>query len=159
MHTNTNRKILVLACWFSNVNKVFVFQGNKRLAVEDGSDSASSSSCLAGKHLEGRSLPLKARYGVNAWKRWASSPSDQSDDTKVNDSSKPGNCLVYFLHWHSVIVWAQVLRCLWKTCTVFGWQRSACFSSCCSLKKQLVVAESWGAKCGSVPVCEGGVQA
>ncbi|GAA6219149.1 zinc finger MYM-type protein 2 [Lates japonicus] len=64
-------------------------QGNKRRAVEESSDSASSSSSHpAGRCSEGRSLPLKARYGINAWKRWALSPSDQSDDTKVKDGSK-----------------------------------------------------------------------
>ncbi|XP_029386130.1 zinc finger MYM-type protein 2 [Echeneis naucrates] len=64
-------------------------QGNKRQAVEEGSDSTSSSSSHpAGGYLEGRSLPLKARYGINAWKRWALSP-DQSDDTKVKDGSTP----------------------------------------------------------------------
>lgn len=35
-----------------------------------------------------RSLPLKARYGIHAWKRWALS---SSEDTKVEDGSKPGN--------------------------------------------------------------------
>ncbi|XP_070831912.1 zinc finger MYM-type protein 2 [Chaetodon trifascialis] len=65
-------------------------QGNKRQAVEESSDPASSSSSHpTGRHSEGRSLPLKARYGIHAWKRWALSPSDQSDDTKVKDSSKP----------------------------------------------------------------------
>ncbi|XP_053295434.1 zinc finger MYM-type protein 2 isoform X2 [Pleuronectes platessa] len=65
-------------------------KGNKRLAVEEGSDSASSpSSNPAGIRSGGRSLPLKARYGINAWKRWALSRSHQSDDTKVKDGSKP----------------------------------------------------------------------
>ncbi|TDH06584.1 hypothetical protein EPR50_G00114950, partial [Perca flavescens] len=65
-------------------------QGNKRLAVEESSDLASSSSSHpTDRHSAGRALPLKARYGVNAWKRWALSPSDQSDDTKVKDSFKP----------------------------------------------------------------------
>ncbi|XP_044071844.1 zinc finger MYM-type protein 2 [Siniperca chuatsi] len=65
-------------------------QGNKRQAVEESSDLASSSSPHAtARHSEGRSLPLKARYGIHAWKRWALSPSDQSDDTKEKDSSKP----------------------------------------------------------------------
>ncbi|XP_060944447.1 zinc finger MYM-type protein 2 [Limanda limanda] len=64
--------------------------GNKRFAVEECSDSASSSSSNpAGKRSGGRSLPLKARYGINAWKRWALSRSHQSDDTKVKDGSKP----------------------------------------------------------------------
>ncbi|XP_074550798.1 zinc finger MYM-type protein 2 [Halichoeres trimaculatus] len=59
-------------------------QGNKRQAVEESPDPASSS-----KPSEGRSLPLKARYGVHAWKRWAMSASDKSTDTKVKDHSKP----------------------------------------------------------------------
>ncbi|XP_026231812.1 zinc finger MYM-type protein 2 isoform X2 [Anabas testudineus] len=60
-------------------------QGNKRQAVEEGSGLASSSSShVAG----GRSFPLKTRYGINAWKRWALSSVDQSDDTKVKDESK-----------------------------------------------------------------------
>ncbi|KAM7406900.1 hypothetical protein PAMA_002883 [Pampus argenteus] len=64
-------------------------QGNKRLAVEEADVASSSSSHPAGRHSEGRSLPLKARYGINAWKRWALSLSDQSDDTKVKDGSTP----------------------------------------------------------------------
>ncbi|XP_075993910.1 zinc finger MYM-type protein 2-like [Genypterus blacodes] len=57
-------------------------RGNKRQAVEAGSDLASPSSpCPADGHSKGRSLPLKARYGVNAWKRWVLS-SDQSDGSK-----------------------------------------------------------------------------
>ncbi|XP_008279816.1 zinc finger MYM-type protein 2 [Stegastes partitus] len=65
-------------------------RGNKRQAVEQSTDLASSSSSnSASKLSEGRSLPLKARYGINAWKRWALSPTDESDDTKVKDDSKP----------------------------------------------------------------------
>ncbi|XP_049449817.1 zinc finger MYM-type protein 2 isoform X2 [Epinephelus fuscoguttatus] len=65
-------------------------QGNKRQAVEESSDLVSSSSSNpAGRRSEGRSLPLKARYGINAWKRWALSASDQSDDTKEKGDSKP----------------------------------------------------------------------
>ncbi|KAM3862189.1 zinc finger MYM-type protein 2 [Diretmus argenteus] len=65
-------------------------QGNKRQAVEGASGPASSSPPhLANRHTEGRSLPLKARYGVNAWKRWALSSPDQSEDTKGKDGPKP----------------------------------------------------------------------
>uniref|UniRef100_A0A8C4EUV3 Zinc finger, MYM-type 2 n=1 Tax=Dicentrarchus labrax TaxID=13489 RepID=A0A8C4EUV3_DICLA len=71
------------------VSVVFVLQGNKRRAVEESSDLASSSSSSP----TGRSLPLKARYGIHAWKRWALSPSDQSDDTKVKDSRTKSNLL------------------------------------------------------------------
>uniref|UniRef100_A0A8C9Y5E2 Zinc finger MYM-type containing 2 n=1 Tax=Sander lucioperca TaxID=283035 RepID=A0A8C9Y5E2_SANLU len=68
--------------------------GNKRLAVEESSDLASSSSSHpTDRHSPGRALPLKARYGVNAWKRWALSPSDQSDDTKVKDTRSKSNLL------------------------------------------------------------------
>ncbi|XP_036965330.1 zinc finger MYM-type protein 2 [Acanthopagrus latus] len=64
-------------------------QGNKRLAVEESSEPVSSSSSHpTGKQSEGRSLPLKAHYGIHAWKRWALSSSDQSDDTKGKDRSK-----------------------------------------------------------------------
>lgn len=38
-----------------------------------------------------RSLPLKARYGIHAWKRWVLSSSEKTEDTKVEDGSKPGN--------------------------------------------------------------------
>ncbi|CAJ1079078.1 zinc finger MYM-type protein 2 isoform X2 [Xyrichtys novacula] len=65
-------------------------QGNKRRAVEESSDLASSSSSNPpGKPSERRSLPLKVRYGVHAWKRWAMSAPDKSSDTKVKDRSKP----------------------------------------------------------------------
>uniref|UniRef100_A0A3Q3JWW1 TRASH domain-containing protein n=1 Tax=Monopterus albus TaxID=43700 RepID=A0A3Q3JWW1_MONAL len=71
---------------FPQVIFVFVLQGNKRQAVEESSNLAMSSSPhSAGRRSEGRSLPLKARYGINAWKRWALSPSDQSDDTKYEN--------------------------------------------------------------------------
>lgn len=59
--------------------------------MEESSDLASASSSSsnpADRLSEGRSLPLKARYGIHAWKRWALS--DQSDDTKVKEGSKPG---------------------------------------------------------------------
>uniref|UniRef100_A0A669DIK4 Zinc finger MYM-type containing 2 n=1 Tax=Oreochromis niloticus TaxID=8128 RepID=A0A669DIK4_ORENI len=68
---------------------LFALKGNKKLALEEKSDVASSSSSnLTNRTSEGRSLPLKARYGINAWKRWALSPPDQSDDTKAQESSK-----------------------------------------------------------------------
>uniref|UniRef100_A0AAQ5XFQ9 TRASH domain-containing protein n=1 Tax=Amphiprion ocellaris TaxID=80972 RepID=A0AAQ5XFQ9_AMPOC len=79
-----------LKVWIERLEIVFLLQGNKRQAVQKSSDSApTSSSKSASKRSEGPSLPLKARYGINAWKRWALSPSDQSDDTKVKDDSKP----------------------------------------------------------------------
>ncbi|XP_017285668.1 zinc finger MYM-type protein 2 [Kryptolebias marmoratus] len=61
--------------------------GNKRQAVEDLASFTSSHP--SSNSSEKRSLPLKARYGVNAWKRWALSLPDQSEDTKVKDSFKP----------------------------------------------------------------------
>lgn len=64
-------------------------QGNKRQAVESSDPPSSSSSRPTSKHSEGQSLPLKARYGIHAWKRWALSSSNQSDDTKDKDNSKP----------------------------------------------------------------------
>lgn len=78
--------------------------------------ASSSSSHPAGRHSEGRSLPLKARYGINAWKRWASSPPDQSDDTKVTESSKTGQC-----NWPNVLpsVLAEWLSCLLTVICLF----------------------------------------
>lgn len=64
-------------------------QGNKKRAVEENADSGSSPlPPPTSKPSDGRSLPLKARYGINAWKRWALSPSDQTQDAKVKDSCK-----------------------------------------------------------------------
>ncbi|KAF3694556.1 Zinc finger MYM-type protein 2 Zinc finger protein 198 [Channa argus] len=64
-------------------------QGNKRQAVEESSDLALSSPCHpTSRHSRGRSLPLKAHYGINAWKRWALSSLDHSDNSKVQDGSK-----------------------------------------------------------------------
>lgn len=72
----------------------FVLKGNKKQAVEESSDlSSSSSSCPTDRPSGARSLPLKARYGIHAWKRWALSASDQSDNAKVKDGSRPGNLL------------------------------------------------------------------
>ncbi|XP_056145512.1 zinc finger MYM-type protein 2 isoform X2 [Lampris incognitus] len=64
-------------------------QGNKRQAVEEGPIPASSSSPLSGdRHPEGHCLPLKSRYGVNAWKRWALSSTDQLEDAEGKVSPK-----------------------------------------------------------------------
>ncbi|XP_035612949.1 zinc finger MYM-type protein 2-like isoform X2 [Oncorhynchus keta] len=54
-------------------------QGHKRRAVE-GDPSPPMT--------ERRSLPLRSHYGVNAWKRWALTSTDQSGDAKGKDSLK-----------------------------------------------------------------------
>lgn len=73
------------------VTTVLVLKGNKRQAVEESSGLASSSSSSPeSKPSGGRSLPLKARYGIHAWKRWALSASDQLDNAKGKGGSKPG---------------------------------------------------------------------
>lgn len=102
MYTNTYSVDIYILQQITQVDSVvigvFVFQGNKRLAVEESSDPASSSSSHpTGKQSEGRSLPLKAHYGIHAWKRWALSSSDQSDDTKGKDGSKQGNLLPWLI--------------------------------------------------------------
>ncbi|XP_034041881.1 zinc finger MYM-type protein 2 isoform X2 [Thalassophryne amazonica] len=63
--------------------------GNKRQAVEEEPLESSSPSRLTGRHSEGRSLPLKARYGVNAWKRWTLASCDKSENASAMDGSKP----------------------------------------------------------------------
>ncbi|KAM6934578.1 zinc finger MYM-type protein 2 [Xenentodon cancila] len=64
--------------------------GNKRQAVEESSDVTSSTSTHpTSKSSRGRLLPLKASYGVSAWKRWALSLSGQSEDTKAKETPKP----------------------------------------------------------------------
>ena len=60
-------------------------QGHKRRAVEAGSVPASR-----GHRGKRRRVPLRARYGLNAWRRWALSPADQSHDPKDQDSTTPG---------------------------------------------------------------------
>ncbi|XP_041739266.2 zinc finger MYM-type protein 2 isoform X2 [Coregonus clupeaformis] len=61
-------------------------QGHKRRAVEG--DPSSPSPPTPDGPVEGRSLPLRSRYGVNAWKRWALSSADQSGDDKGKDYLK-----------------------------------------------------------------------
>lgn len=61
--------------------------------MEENSASSTSSS-PNNKPSKGRSLPLKARYGVNAWKRWALSFTDKSEDTKATENTKPGKAPV-----------------------------------------------------------------
>ncbi|XP_047192979.1 zinc finger MYM-type protein 2 [Scophthalmus maximus] len=98
-------------------------QGNKRRAVEESSDSASSpSSHPAGRTSEGRSrsLPLKARYGINAWKRWALSPCDQSDDTKVKDGSKAARSKSNLLSLSSEELNAALSRFVREVCRPSG---------------------------------------
>uniref|UniRef100_A0A8C7CDA5 Zinc finger MYM-type containing 2 n=1 Tax=Oncorhynchus kisutch TaxID=8019 RepID=A0A8C7CDA5_ONCKI len=59
---------------------VCLFQGHKRRAVE-GDPSPPMT--------ERRSLPLRSHYGVNAWKRWALSSTDQSDYNYLSSESPP----------------------------------------------------------------------
>lgn len=74
------------------VTGVLMSQGNKRQAVEESSDLASSTSPHpTEKPSTGRSLALKACYGIQAWKHWTVSASDQAENTKVKDGYKPGN--------------------------------------------------------------------
>ncbi|CAB1328868.1 unnamed protein product [Coregonus sp. 'balchen'] len=61
-------------------------QGHKRRAV--AGDPSSPSPPMTDGPTEGRSLPLRSRYGVNAWKRWALSSADQSGDAKGKDGLK-----------------------------------------------------------------------
>ncbi|XP_034002965.1 LOW QUALITY PROTEIN: zinc finger MYM-type protein 2 [Trematomus bernacchii] len=111
-------------------------QGNKKQAMEEGSDCASSSSPV--DRLSGRSLPLKARYGVNAWKRWAMSP-DQSDDTKVKDSSKPGRSKSNLLSLSSEELNAALSRFVREVCRPGGERYSAdsIFYLCLGIQQHL----------------------
>lgn len=68
------------------VSDVVILQGNKRRAVEQSSAPASSEGS-SGRRL----LPLKARYGIHAWKRWALSSPELPEDPKVKEACKPGN--------------------------------------------------------------------
>nr|XP_033469382.1 zinc finger MYM-type protein 2 isoform X2 [Epinephelus lanceolatus] len=96
-------------------------QGNKRQAVEESSDLVSSSSSNpAGRRSEGRSLPLKARYGINAWKRWALSASDQSDDTKEKGDSKPARSKSNLLSLSSKELNAALSRFVREVCRPSG---------------------------------------
>ncbi|KAF3843518.1 hypothetical protein F7725_002367 [Dissostichus mawsoni] len=74
---------------------------------------------LSSRQTVGGSLPLKARYGVNAWKRWAMSP-DQSDDTKVKDSSKPGRSKSNLLSLSSEELNAALSRFVREVCRPGG---------------------------------------
>lgn len=69
----------------SDVSDDRALQGNKRRAVEQSSARVTSE----GSSVK-PSLPLKARYGVHAWKRWALSSSEKTEDAKLEDGSKPG---------------------------------------------------------------------
>ncbi|KAK1902535.1 Zinc finger MYM-type protein 2 [Dissostichus eleginoides] len=91
-----------------------------------------------GDRLSGRSLPLKARYGVNAWKRWAMSP-DQSDDTKVKDSSKPGRSKSNLLSLSSEELNAALSRFVREVCRPGGERYSAdsIFYLCLGIQQHL----------------------
>lgn len=83
-------------------------KGNKRQAVEESSGPTSSSSSSSSsttthgnKPCGGRSLPLKARYGIHAWKRWALSASEQVENGKGKGGSKPGRVHISFIFFLS----------------------------------------------------------
>ncbi|KAJ8013064.1 hypothetical protein DPEC_G00049420 [Dallia pectoralis] len=61
-------------------------QGRKRRAVEV--DPSSPPPPTPDGPVEGRSIPLSCRYGVNAWKRWALSPADQLGNGKKEVDTK-----------------------------------------------------------------------
>ncbi|XP_070979805.1 zinc finger MYM-type protein 2-like [Oncorhynchus clarkii lewisi] len=62
-------------------------QGHKRRAVEG--DPSSPSPPTPDGPVEGRSLPLRSRYAVNAWKSWALSSAEQSEPPPARSTSNP----------------------------------------------------------------------
>lgn len=95
-------------------------KGNKRQAVEESSVQASSSTSTSSssasaapenKPYGGRSLPLKARYGIHAWKRWALSAAEQVDNGKGKGGSKQGrHCMaIVFLFPLCFFMWENFL--------------------------------------------------
>nr|XP_040057953.1 zinc finger MYM-type protein 2 isoform X3 [Gasterosteus aculeatus aculeatus] len=94
-------------------------RGNKRRALEEDSDRAAS------RPNERRSLPLKARYGVNAWKRWALSPPDPSGDSGAKDGSRPARARSNLLLLSSEELNAALSRFVGEVCRPSGERYSA----------------------------------
>lgn len=100
---------------FSSATLIIVLQGSKRRALEENSTSSTSSS-PNNKPSKGHSLPLKARYGVNAWKRWALSFSDKSEDTKAAENTKPGKVPV--MRMQGSLLFEDINHVCWQSSLV-----------------------------------------
>lgn len=72
---------------YANVSDLLLLQGQKRRAVEE--ESLSSSPTVESSAAE-TSFPLSSRYGLNAWRRWATSEASPSSQSKGKESQKEG---------------------------------------------------------------------
>ncbi|KAL6100383.1 zmym2 [Pungitius sinensis] len=98
-------------------------RGNKRRALEEASDGEASRP--KERRPGGRSPPLKARYGVNAWKRWALSPSDRSEDADAKDGCRPARARSNLLLLSSEELNAALSRFVGEVCRPSGERYSA----------------------------------
>ncbi|XP_051566541.1 zinc finger MYM-type protein 2-like isoform X2 [Myxocyprinus asiaticus] len=69
-------------------------RGQKRRAVEEESSSSLSSLPAVESLTADSSFPLSSRYGLNAWRRWATSAASQSSESKGKESQKQGSLLL-----------------------------------------------------------------
>uniref|UniRef100_A0A9J7X741 Zinc finger MYM-type containing 2 n=1 Tax=Cyprinus carpio carpio TaxID=630221 RepID=A0A9J7X741_CYPCA len=63
-------------------------RGQKRRAVEEESSSSLSSSPTVESSSADSTFPLNSKYGLNAWRRWATSEASPSSQSKGEESQK-----------------------------------------------------------------------
>ncbi|KAM8854807.1 zinc finger MYM-type protein 2 isoform 1-T3 [Spinachia spinachia] len=112
-------------------------RGSKRRALEEGSGGEASRP--KGRRPGGCPLPLKARYGVNAWKRWALSPSNPSEDSDAKDGPRPARARSNLLLLSSEELNAALSRFVREVCRPSGERYSAdsIFYLCLGIQQHL----------------------
>uniref|UniRef100_A0A8C1GK68 Zinc finger, MYM-type 2 n=1 Tax=Cyprinus carpio TaxID=7962 RepID=A0A8C1GK68_CYPCA len=69
----SQRVIVNNDCVYADVSDLLLLQGQKRRAVEEESSSSLSSSPTVESSSADSTFPLNSKYGLNAWRRWATS--------------------------------------------------------------------------------------
>ncbi len=72
-------------CVYADVSDLLLLQGQKRRAVEEESSSSSSSSPTVESSAADSSFSLNIRYGLNAWRSWATSEATPASQSKEKE--------------------------------------------------------------------------
>lgn len=84
----SQRVIVNNDCVYADVSDLLFLQGQKRRAVEEESSSSLSSSPTVESSAADSSFSLNTRYGLNAWRRWATSEASPSSQSKGKERKR-----------------------------------------------------------------------
>lgn len=92
----SQRVIVNNDCVYADVSDILLLQGQKRRAIEEESSSSLSSSPTSAADT---SFSLNTRYGLNAWRRWATSEASPSSQSKGKERKQGVNDLLTNLNY------------------------------------------------------------